>query len=119
MTDGANTTAVTVTPQFTTDGFIFDRDITWSLVKRIGCRGPDIAFDLISTETCCDENYLIHLTITIPVIDGEVGICRKLQFIHGLSHRIITIISARVCGFRFGGDLNRTIDIEPEVEASA
>ena len=53
MADGADATGGGVCPQLTTDGGHIEMDITDC--AEIACIGPDIAFDMITTETCGDE----------------------------------------------------------------
>ena len=114
MTDGADATGGAVFPHLTTDGGHSDMDVTRCLEIRIVCIGPDIALHLITCETCGNEDHLIHLAITIPVIDGEIGIGGGFQLLQCLFHRTVTIII--VTAFDFLANLKRTIDIELQVE---
>ena len=78
------------------------------------CIGPDIARQLIAREPRCDEHHLIHLAVAIPVVNGEVGGSDGFQLLQGLSHRIVTVITA-FTGIGVDADLKGTIDVELEV----
>ena len=93
MNDGTNATQSVVTPLFTTDGRHLDRQVAGGLQIRVTGVGPDITSDRVTGITRSHKDHLIHGTITRPVVDREVCICRGRELLKGLFYGIVTIVA--------------------------
>ena len=69
----AETAYWAVVPKLTGNRIVIGINTTWKFIIKITRTWPDIPFCLISRVAGCNKQHLVYLTISIPVVDREVG----------------------------------------------